>query len=233
MINYVAAKGALVSANDVAPYLQLSEVTNRYTNGGPCVGLLEDRLRGLLEIDDDRAVVATCSGTAALHATIGALWLVRGCFPVAVQAFTFPCAVQQLLSGSCVVDVDPGGGLDLSQVPDHVGGIVVTNSFGHLLDLDRYEAWRRETGKVLVLDNASTPATYWRGRNSLNMGETIAAGDVELPANVNLVGDPAAVVVACNEPQVELDEEEGEGAEGAEPEVIGRKAEEEGESKEA
>lgn len=69
--------------------------------------------------------------------------------------------------------------------------------------------------------------------NSLNMGETITAGDIELPADVNLVGDPAAVVVACNEPQVELDEEEGEGAEGAEPEVIGRKAEEEGESKEA
>lgn len=171
MIRYVAAKGALATADDVASYLERSESANQYTNGGPCVSLLERKLRGLLDVHDDKAVVVTCSGTAALHAAVGAFWLVRGNFPFAVQAFTFPCAVQQILSDSCVIDVDDDGGLDLRQVPKHVDGIIVTNSFGHLPDLDRYDAWRRETGKVLILDNASTPFTYWRGQNSVNMGD--------------------------------------------------------------
>ena len=67
--------------------------------------------------------------------------------------------------------------------------------------------------------------------NSLKLGETITAADMELPDGVNLASDPAAVVVVCAAPVVEEEPEEGEAGEGAEPEVIGRKAEEEDENK--
>ena len=61
--------------------------------------------------------------------------------------------------------------------------------------------------------------------NELKLGDTLTAGDIELPAGVTLLSDPETVIVQCAEPKAEAEEEVS--AEGAEPEVIGRKAEEE------
>lgn len=65
--------------------------------------------------------------------------------------------------------------------------------------------------------------------SGLELNGTITAGDVELPAGAELVGDPSAVVVQCVEPAAEV--EEAAAHEGAvEPELIRRKREEEEES---
>ncbi len=60
--------------------------------------------------------------------------------------------------------------------------------------------------------------------NHLELGGEIRLGQLELPEGVKLVSDPEAVAVACVEPTAEADTETPI-AEGAEPEVIGRKAE--------
>lgn len=65
--------------------------------------------------------------------------------------------------------------------------------------------------------------------NQLKLGDSIKISDLALPATVSILLDPETLVVECVEP-VEEAEEEAAAAEGtAEPEVIGRKKEEEGE----
>jgi large subunit ribosomal protein L25 len=60
--------------------------------------------------------------------------------------------------------------------------------------------------------------------NHLELGGSVTVGQLELPSGVKLVSDPEAIAVQCVEPAVE--EETAAGAtEGAEPEIIGRKAE--------
>jgi large subunit ribosomal protein L25 len=68
--------------------------------------------------------------------------------------------------------------------------------------------------------------------NHLEIGQSITVGQMELPLGVKLDLDPEEVVVQCVEPVEEV-EEEAAGESGAvEPEIIGRKKEEEGEAEE-
>lgn len=62
--------------------------------------------------------------------------------------------------------------------------------------------------------------------NELNLGESLTIEDIELPEGVKILLEESATVASCHLPAVE--EEEAEPTEGEEPEVIGRKAEEEG-----
>jgi large subunit ribosomal protein L25 len=64
--------------------------------------------------------------------------------------------------------------------------------------------------------------------NHLELKDSITVGQLELPSGVKLLSEPEAIAVQCVEPAVE-EEVEAAPTEGAEPEVIGRKAEEEGE----
>jgi large subunit ribosomal protein L25 len=69
--------------------------------------------------------------------------------------------------------------------------------------------------------------------NALMLGSEIRAKDVPLPEGAKLLIDPETIVVECHEPMAELEEAAAPAAaEAAEPEVIGRKAEEEGEEAE-
>lgn len=63
--------------------------------------------------------------------------------------------------------------------------------------------------------------------NELGVGDEITAGDVALPAGVKLITDASATVVHCIEVVEEADEEEAGAAATAEPEVIGRSADDE------
>ena len=69
--------------------------------------------------------------------------------------------------------------------------------------------------------------------NDLTIGDSVTAGDLQLPSGVKLISDAEAVVVQCIEARTEEEEQDAAVAPGAaEPEVIGRKAEEEEPSKE-
>lgn len=64
--------------------------------------------------------------------------------------------------------------------------------------------------------------------NELHVGQSITVEQLELPAGAKLLTDPELVIVQCNEAAVEADDEEAvPGAGAVEPEVIGRKPEEE------
>lgn len=62
--------------------------------------------------------------------------------------------------------------------------------------------------------------------NELHVGQSILASDLQLPEGARLLSEPDAVIVHVVEPVEELEEAEVPG-EGAEPEVIGAKPEEE------
>lgn len=66
--------------------------------------------------------------------------------------------------------------------------------------------------------------------NELDLDQTITAGDLVLPEGASVTCEPDAGIVQCAEPtaQASSDEEDGEAA--AEPEVIGRKADDDGEA---
>ena len=61
--------------------------------------------------------------------------------------------------------------------------------------------------------------------NGLKLGDSLTVGNIELPEGTTMLTEPESVVVQCVEPKVE-EEPAAPVAEGAEPEVIGRKAEE-------
>mgnify|MGYP001615633790 CR=1 FL=1 len=72
------------------------------------------------------------------------------------------------------------------------------------------------------------PEKLYVNINHLNLDDSITIGSLELPPTVAILVEPEMVVVQCVQP-VEV-EEEGAAAEPAEPEVIGRKKEEEEEA---
>ena len=61
--------------------------------------------------------------------------------------------------------------------------------------------------------------------NNLQLLESISVSQIEVPEGVTIQADAEAIVVQCNEPVAELEEDVA--GETAEPEVIGRKAEDE------
>jgi large subunit ribosomal protein L25 len=66
--------------------------------------------------------------------------------------------------------------------------------------------------------------------NHLELNGEITAAAIPLPQGASLVTDPDDVVVSCDEPKAEVEAEVAEGAGPAEPEVIGRKREDDEEA---
>ncbi len=62
--------------------------------------------------------------------------------------------------------------------------------------------------------------------NELELGDSLTLEAIELPEGAKLVGDVTELAIQCVEPSAEV-EEETEGDAAAEPEVIGRKADDE------
>jgi large subunit ribosomal protein L25 len=63
--------------------------------------------------------------------------------------------------------------------------------------------------------------------SALEIGDSLHAGQVELPARVTLLDDPEAVIASVQAPRAEVEEVPVEAEEGAEPEVIGAEESEE------
>jgi large subunit ribosomal protein L25 len=74
---------------------------------------------------------------------------------------------------------------------------------------------------------ASLPERIEVNINALQVGDAIKLGDLKLPEGVVLLGDEDDMVVHCLAVAEMSEEEEAAAAEAGEPEIIGRKAEEE------
>lgn len=168
MVSWVPHKS--IDYDKVKQFLDESDKTNQFTNGGPVVKKLEDAVHSLLEIDDTKTVVCVSNGTHALYAVIAAFELYENKeLKFITQSFTFPASAQGYLKTVDVVDIDSNGGLNLELVGDCCG-IIVTNIFGNVVDINKYVNWSNKNNKYLIFDNAATPYTKYNGINSCNFG---------------------------------------------------------------
>src|SRR5207237_7734972 len=127
-----------INQDSVAKYLSNSIATGKFSNYGPNVILLEQKIRELLGIDASKAIIVVNSGTSALQSITAGIDMDCGKrLRWATQSFTFPPSAQAFLADADIIDIDNGGGLDINQVNlDTTDGIIVTNVFGNIVDID-------------------------------------------------------------------------------------------------
>ena len=155
----------------VEKYLAEPLKTRQFTNGGTNVKKLEEFIKTQFKIDDNKCVIVVTNGSVALHAlTSGIEYYEKTQINWATQAFTFPPSAQSNLSTVKIIDIDEDGGLDLEQVDNTTGGLIVTNIFGNVVDIGKYERFCKEHSKFLIFDNAATGYTEYNGKNCLNYG---------------------------------------------------------------
>ena len=170
MINWISNKK--INNKKVNQLLQISLKENKFTNYGPNVQLLENIIRDKFKIDENKAIICVANGSVALHLlTTGIQYYKQNNKKLkwATQSFTFPPSAQSNLSDVKIVDIDNEGGLNLEEIDESIDGIIVTNIFGNIVDIDKYVKWSNDN-KYLIFDNAATPFTFYKGKSCCNYG---------------------------------------------------------------
>lgn len=145
----------------ISELLTLSVRSNHHANGGPVVALLERMVHRLLDLPEERCVVATNSGTSALHLAAGlvACRSGRADFRWVTCAFGFFSSNIGLLAPAIVIDSDKRGRLDfeaLKALPlNSYDGVVYTNVFARNRNWSDIESYCHIHGKGFVVDNAT------------------------------------------------------------------------------
>src|SRR5437016_3885839 len=132
--------------------LKNSYETGQMTNGGPLVKRLEAFFFDLLNIDEDRCVIATANGSLALHCLVSGINLyLNKSLNYCTQSFTFPSSIQGPLQGSHIVDLNQNSlSINLDLVPMFADGVIVTNLFGNVGPLDKIIQWAKFRGIILI-----------------------------------------------------------------------------------
>lgn len=169
MLTWVPEKS--IDNDIVQKYLQTSKDSKIFTNYGPNVRLLEELIREKFEVSNEKSVIVVNNGSIAINILAAAIdhkenkkltW--------ATQCFTFPPSAQVNLQDVKIVDIDLDGGIDLQKIDDTVDGIIITNIFGNIVDIDKYEKWAKEKNKIVIFDNAATCYTFYKNINCINYG---------------------------------------------------------------
>ncbi len=156
--------------------LKLNEcIENRqFSNFGKNTIALQNKLKNILNIDDDKIVIVTTSGTSALYALVSLYNKINNKkLKFITQSFTFPCSHQNLLYDSIIVDIDENMGPSEQKLMLYLNeydGIIVTNCFGYCVNMTFYLNFCEKYNKILLFDNATCPLTYYNGKNILNFG---------------------------------------------------------------
>ena len=154
-------------------YLESAIQSNQFTNYGAAVQQLEQRAKTNLRIDDSKAVIATSSGSSALNAIVYAISRHDSInYRVSTQDFTFPCNSQGAAEGAIIADLDNSLQCNVldDMVQNYSNMVIITNCFGHLQNLTYLQEHPTNLDKKLILDNAATPFSFWKGTNSCNIG---------------------------------------------------------------
>ena len=151
MINWVPNK----KISNINEILEDSINQNQFTNYGPCVKKLEEIIKKKLIIDDTKSGIELLKNKKMNWAT---------------QSFTFPPSAQGPLSNTLIIDIDDDGGLDISKIPKGIEGIIVTNIFGNIVDINKYINYCNKNDIILLFDNAATPFTFYEDKNCVNYG---------------------------------------------------------------
>ena len=154
--------------NLLAPCL----LTGRFTNYGPNVELLEQIIKDKLQVDGSKAIIIVSNGSVALHILTSAIdYYYKKVSQWATQSFTFPASAQGTLSNVKILDIDLDGGIDISCIDQTINGLIVTNIFGNVVDIDKYIDYCNKHNKFLIFDNAATAFTFYKGKNCVNYGD--------------------------------------------------------------
>ena len=144
----------------IADLMQLSRRKNKFANFGPVATLLEDGLGALMNLPDDRVVVACCSGSIGLQIAAGLAAMTLGHNPSWLgSAFAFFSAETGLYSDAKLLDCTPDGALNLElmrQQPNAAwDAAIFTNTFSTCTaEWAQMRQHCRDHGKFLVVDNA-------------------------------------------------------------------------------
>lgn len=171
MISYIENKE--ISFESIERILHKSKTLNHYSNNGPAKIALEKKIESILEIDQSKRVICVNNGTAALHAIMMACKQ-NSITKFITPAFTFPSVcVGDLGVELDILDID----LNTYTLPFdktillRCDAIVITNLFGTYSDISQWENFCRSNNKILIFDNASSPASKCNGVNICNFGD--------------------------------------------------------------
>lgn len=158
--------------SEIQDLLSLSETEQKFTNDGPVKKLLEHELEKFLKISNDKSVVCVSNGTTALHALFYLFDKLNGKkLKWLTPAFTFPTPCVAGFN-TTVCDIS----LDTYTIPetyslDSFDGIILTNLYGSMVDIDYWVARCKKENKLCIFDNASSPMSMHDGINIMNFGD--------------------------------------------------------------
>lgn len=142
-------------------YLRMIDEAAWYTNFGPLVRRLEERLADTLDLEAAQ-LVSVSNATLGLEVALMALRLPRGA-RVMVPSFTFvatACAIERAGYVPVMADVDPGTWTltpeialrAMAETP--VDAVMPVSTFGNALDPHAWSAFATQTGLPVVIDAA-------------------------------------------------------------------------------
>ena len=169
MLNWVPEKS--INNKKIDELLQLSLKSKQFTNYGPNIQLLEKFIKEKFEIEDNKSVIVTTNASLGLQILAqGINFYEKKNLQWSTQSFTFPPSNQGTLKNSLILDIDYEGGLNLDEVDENINGLIVTNIFGNIVNIDKYVNYCKSNNKFLIFDNAATHYTFFKGKNCLNYG---------------------------------------------------------------
>jgi dTDP-4-amino-4,6-dideoxygalactose transaminase len=170
MIEWIPNKS--INHELVQRLLQKCQETKQFTNGGPNIKLLEEFIIEKFEIDASKSVIVVANASLGIQILTHAISVFNNKeLQWATQSFTFPPSNQGTLKTSIILDIDLEGGLNLEEVNEEIEGIIVTNIFGNIVDIDKYIDYCQRNNKYLIFDNAATHYTFYKSKNCLNYGD--------------------------------------------------------------
>lgn len=148
--------------------------TKHLTNNGSNVLELKKNIHNIFKLDESKSVLMVCNGSMGINALISGLNIYYNKkLTWVVQSFTFPCSCQGPLIDSIILDIDENMGPDinkLEEIKDSYDGILITNCFGCLTNIELYEKFCKNNNKLLLFDNAAASYSLYNDKNHLNYG---------------------------------------------------------------
>jgi len=169
-MNWVPSKS--INHEMVKELLEKCQEKNQFTNDGPNVKLLEQFICNKLEIDDTKSVIVVVNASLGIQILTHSITMFQNQeLNWATQSFTFPPSTQGTLKNSIILDIDLEGGINLDEVTENINGLIITNVFGNIVDIDKYVNYCQKNNKFLIFDNAATSYTFYKNKNCVNYGD--------------------------------------------------------------
>lgn len=172
MINFIAKK--YINNTIVNNLLNKNIKTNQFTNYGPNVKYLENIIKLKFNINNDKSIIVTNNATSAIHLLYIAInYYNKNNINWSTQSFTFPSSIQGPMKNISITDIDYDGSLDISKIDKNINGLIITNIFGNITNINKYIEWQNKdiNNRFIIFDNAATAYTYYNEQNVNNYGD--------------------------------------------------------------